>query len=321
MLLLMLLIYLLMNTQEVVQSTTNALTFFVKTLFPVLLPYTIMANLFLHRMNRIHNSKIKIGSCILLGYLCGFPMGTITTRYFYQNKAITKAQANLLLSFTNLFSPAFLGSVLLPLLAVNNKIPFYLGIYGIPSCYGLCLYLKQLLYNQINNPLQIKTINQLPSNQNKPFRQIINSTFMRIKKVISLQKNNTFLLSSENLPSFQIFSESIYQSFETMCKLCGCIVVCQILGSMFCQLLPNGAPYLIPLTELNSGLTFFQKLTIPWVLSYVSFGGLCSYLQVAGILSDTDLSLNQYCCHKIMQAIFTYIFFYLGTKLYPQVFC
>ena len=76
---------------------------------------------------------------ILMGFLCGFPMGARTTAEFRNRQELSVAEGQFLLAFCNNFGPVYFLGFVLPLLHRTLKLPYLMGMYGIPVIYGLFL--------------------------------------------------------------------------------------------------------------------------------------------------------------------------------------
>lgn len=81
---------------------------------------------------------------ILMGFLCGFPMGARTTAEFRNRQELSVAEGQFLLAFCNNFGPVYFLGFVLPLLHRTLKLPYLMGMYGIPVIYGL--FLRYTIY-------------------------------------------------------------------------------------------------------------------------------------------------------------------------------
>ena len=113
---------LLENEKALVLSLTGLNLWFQK-MIPTLLPFMILSGILI-RMNlsdsfaRLFSPLLKplfrlSDSCIyvlVIGFLCGFPMGARVTAESYQRGKISRREAELLLAFCNNSNPVFLIS-------------------------------------------------------------------------------------------------------------------------------------------------------------------------------------------------------------------
>ena len=85
--------------------------------------------------------KIRRNVCyaMLMGFLCGFPMGARVVADLYTRQMIGKREAEFLLAFCNNIGPVYFCSFVLPLLGRKLVLPYLFGMYGIPLLYGLAL--------------------------------------------------------------------------------------------------------------------------------------------------------------------------------------
>ena len=71
--------------------------------------------------------------CIVMGFLCGFPMGAKITGDMYRMGQITRQEASFLLAFCNNIGPVFFTGFVLSFLPGDIPVWTYLaGMYGIP---------------------------------------------------------------------------------------------------------------------------------------------------------------------------------------------
>ena len=89
---------------------------------PVLLPFMILS-----------------GTLILMGFLCGFPMGARTIADFRDRQELSVTEGQYLLSFCNNLGPVYFLGFVLPLLHRESILPYLFGMYGIPLGYGILL--------------------------------------------------------------------------------------------------------------------------------------------------------------------------------------
>ena len=77
--------------------------------------------------------------CLLIGFLCGFPMGAKTAADLYSFRKISRWEARYLLCFVNNIGPVYFLGFVLPLLHRKMILPYLTGMYLIPLLYGLFL--------------------------------------------------------------------------------------------------------------------------------------------------------------------------------------
>ena len=75
--------------------------------------------------------KVRKNVCyaMLMGFLCGFPMGARVVDDLYMRQMITKREAEYLLAFCNNIGPVYFCSFVLPLLGRKLVFPYLFGMY------------------------------------------------------------------------------------------------------------------------------------------------------------------------------------------------
>lgn len=76
---------------------------------------------------------------ILMGFLCGFPMGARTASDFRDRQEISSEEGQYLLAFCNNLGPVYFLGFVLPLLHRKLLFPYVFGMYGVPLLYGIFL--------------------------------------------------------------------------------------------------------------------------------------------------------------------------------------
>ncbi|WWR14538.1 hypothetical protein V1224_08450 [Lachnospiraceae bacterium JLR.KK008] len=218
--------------------------------------------------------------CVIIGFLCGFPMGAKITADLYRLRQITKKEADFLLAFCNNIGPVFFTGFVLAFLPRQIPVSVYLfGMYGIPFLYGL--FLRYLYYG---NSLNVCGAAELP-----------------------IQKPPGFV---------QTLDESILSAIQSITKLGGYMIffnLLNVLPGLFLPLLPPAFTSLrIPLyltTEITGGIALAGTDAPLLILTFLPFGGLSCIAQTAGMITGTDLSVFPYVIHKLCQSALTLCYY------------
>jgi sporulation integral membrane protein YlbJ len=297
---LFLLSYLLLCPREAVVASANGLLLWFYTLLPTLLPFMILTNL----VNSMHLSdsivyvlrpilqpllKISKNGCfiLLMGLLCGFPMGGKLCGDFIRQGRISTKEAQYLLTISNMASPAFILSyILISCLHIEINI----------GKYFFCIYFPLFLW------------------------AIVARYFFYPDNFIQQKEN----LANIDFPkiNFHIIDQCIMDGFEVITKLGGYLILFSILNSLL-QKVPflslTAKNIIILFTEITNGTRVIMDTSISTpaktilILAAANFGGFSFLAQTASMIKDTGLSMKIYIKEKaiisIMTAFLSYILF------------
>lgn len=282
----------------------NGLYLWLNCMVPVLFPFMLLSGImirqrlteefagFLHPVTGKLFACSKNGTyCIIIGLLCGFPMGAKTVAELYAENALSKREAELLLSFCNVLGPVYYISFLLPATGLFQKEKLFfllLGMYGIPFLYGIFLRLTGFL---------------LP------------------KESICAPCHSFSTEKTENI--FISLDYAIQSAIAGITTLGGYMILFNVLNlfpQVFLQIFPRvkTLPYMENfsalcscLLEITGGVSAIGTSAPLFVLTLLPLGGLSCIAQTQNMLKNTDLSLNHYLIHKGIQTVLTagYYFF------------
>lgn len=267
------------------------LTLWYTAVLPSLLPFLIFSNLlmatglfrylnpvyapFLKRLFRISDE-----GCygVLLGFLCGFPMGAKVIADLVRERHISEEEGAYLLGFCNNVSPAFF---------LNYVCLQKLGYPFVPwNLVGL-FYLLPLLYGFFTRPFYHFCVQ--PSQ----------------KKQVTLHRLD-----------FPMLDTCIMDGFSTITRLGGYIILFTILVQ-FLNLLPI-TPALLAFfssfLEISCGANQIAALPglsdlhrTAFVCTGSAFGGLCICAQTKSVLSGTSLSVKTWLKGRIRIALLVFL--------------
>lgn len=243
-------IYLLCFPQEAFQSSVSGVTLWFFHVLPSLLPFMIFSDFFIHTgLVSVLLRKIKTvfrflfglsmyGSyALLLGLICGYPMGAKLTADLFREGKITKSEAQYLLTFCNNPGPVFISSyILTDTLHLSHASGYTFFILY------LSLYLTSLIFRLILRPdcRDVTVPSDSPSAQ-------------------TLRHSLSHMVDA-----------SIMHAFESVTKLGGYIILFSILASLVVHLtapVPVLSLFLTGFTEMTTGIApcwcFFYALAPP----------------------------------------------------------
>jgi sporulation integral membrane protein YlbJ len=276
-----LLLLLFSHPAAAAEGCTLGLQLWYTSVLPSLLPFLILSNLLIQTglfqyLNRIYAPilgkiyRISDEGCyaVLIGFLCGFPMGAKVIADLVQQKQISPEEGSYLLGFCNNVSPAFFLNYLCLKQLNYASVPWKLVafFYSLPLIYGL---LTRSFYSFEQNIWE------------KPFE-------------------NKKKASSHRL-DFPTLDACIMDGFTTITRLGGYIILFTILVKLFALLpLPNQLLTLISiLLEISCGLqtlSVLPGLSPVWktalMCGLAMFGGLCICAQTQSVLDQSPLSIR-----------------------------
>lgn len=301
---LFLFILMLMHPAESLYYAFTGLTLWFQKMIPTLFPFMILSGIMV-RMNLTEYFSIILSPllkplfrvdgqgayCIIMGFLCGFPMGARVIADLYVRGKLSQKEAEYLLAFCNNIGPVYFTGFVLPVLGMSSSLPLLFGMYGIPLCYGIVLRRLSLLKEKSSLP-QMQSAEQSRGNQ--------------CQSDSSLSKNRKTLLSQ--------LDDSIQSAIEGITKLGGYMILFNLLNLFPARCIPTGAPdWILPvcnvLLEITSGISRIGKSMPLLLLVLLPFGGFSCIAQTYSILKDTDLSIGKYCIHKCILTLLTAAFY------------
>lgn len=227
--------------------------------------------------------RVSQNACyvMIMGFLCGFPMGAKCVSDLYVRKKITKAEADFLLAFCNNIGPVYFVSFALPTIGCRLVIPALIGMYGLPSLYGLLLRYTR-------------------------FRRMYSS------KASSVSDHSCISPPvSGEMPLLPSLDDAIHNSLQSMFMLGGYMILFNLLMLFPAIYCPAVLPYTAPVLEITGGLALLGSRLPAFSLIVLPFGGLSCIAQTYTCLKGTDLSVKDYIQHKLNLTFLTAVYYFL----------
>lgn len=278
----------------------NGLNLWFTKMIPALFPFMVLSGIII-RM-KITEPCVKILSPVLgrifrvndnciygivIGFLCGFPMGAHTAAQLYENKMITKKEAAFLLSFCNNIGPVYFVSFVMPSIGFTSYGLCLFGMYGLPFLYGI--FLRYFIYRDISPAHHAQgTQGQAALSLAGALDGALEGALINIARLGGYMVIFNLLFIIPGLISDLFHLSGLHRLIFT--GSAGCLL--EITGGI--SLLGKGAPYL--------------------VLCILPFGGLSCIAQTAGMIRNTDLSLTEYIMHKMILTAITVFFYFLAVS-------
>lgn len=287
-LILCLLFLLLIFHNETVAGTQSGLLLWYQILIPSLLPFILVTNALAEtnayqaaavRFQKICPNRIYELIAIILGNLCGYPIGGKILNDFVKNRYITPVTANLILSLSSQASPMFLiGYVHLHI--IKNEIPLPIFLIGI--------YLPVLLYYPFIK--STKDREEMSANTFSSHNFCITDTFLHAARTMVMIGMYVIIFS---------------------------ILLCILLP--FCtHTIPKILLSFLEITtglKLLESLAISHSLKLSLLCALSSFGGLCSGFQILGVLDYNGANIKKYLLDKILLSAGTFLIIWFYYKM------
>lgn len=291
----------IIRSDSVIHYTHNAMILCYELIVPTLFPFfvcsglliysgfgSVMARLSAGFMRPLFNVSPSGAAAFSLGIISGFPLGAVTTTQLYRCGAVSKSEAERLLSFCNNSGPLFIiGSVGT---AIYSKLS-----------YGIILYVVHII--------------------SSIFVGVIFRGYHKSKHIAPPHRLDTYDLSISD-----VFSTAINNAAKNMITVCFSIIFFASVSSTLLELF-NPPPLLDALVsglcEFSTGTIktsildteLYKKLIITSFI--IGFSGLSVHLQVAAVTAKSGLSLKPYIAGKILHGLISGVITAVIFKLMP----
>ena len=295
-------LYLLLFPQNGLYACTHALVLWSGSVVPALFPVMILSRLLISTdilyfilkpvaflCGRFLHLSFYGTYALLLGYVCGYPMGIKTIADLEDERLLSQEEGRFLATFINNVSPGFLsGYVCTELLQKPETAPAYMVIiYGASLTYGTVSAIFQKNAGTLP-PYAKETIVQPDQKSHLSFLMLLDHTL----------------------------EDSILQ----LLKIGGYMILFSVLSSITCvfSFLPETAMVLLSATlEISCGAQQITLLACSAFLKGIlltaslSFGGLCSAFQSSSFLQRAGIPLPKYIKAKAMISLIALAYYVL----------
>lgn len=304
----------LTNSSLSLAYATLGLELWFQKMIPALLPFMILSGVMVRLkltekmsmalfplLGPVYRVRKNVVYCMMLGFLCGFPMGAKVTSELLERGMLTEKEAEYLLAFCNNIGPVYFCSFVLPLLGRRLTLPYLFGMYGIPLLYGLFL-------------------------RHTVFRDSLQTENTSCRRKPQLPLPELHACSSEDggppfgLKLLEALDESIVSSLQSILTLGGYMVLFDLMN-LLPHLLSGRRPSLTaPLLEITGGLSMLGGGLPLYSLLALSFGGLSCMAQTYSCIKGTGLSMGSYVRHKVILTVLNGCFYLSWLLLSPATF-
>lgn len=278
----------LIAPKAVFSGASEGLLLWFQIVLPTLSPFLIISNFLLISGNmryitdalgslfiRLFRVSEPGSYCVLVGFLCGYPMGAKTAADMVQSKLISREEGEYLLSFCNNTSPSFIMNYLV--LKALHKETLMLPTIGI-------LFLTQVLVSFITR------------------RNLPPQTGLHTHAPVPVSKSAW---------SLRYLDKCITDSAETLVKVGGYIILFSVLLSLL-RTVPLQIfwfDYVLSFLEITNGIYILGNAALPFYIRYAlllgltASGGLCSIAQTQCMIQDAHLPILPYITEKLAAAL------------------
>ncbi len=217
--------------------------------------------------------------CVIIGFLCGFPMGARVCAQSYRAGKLSRKEAALLLAFCNNIGPVYFVGYVLRLFPLAHPLRAILIMYGLPFFYGVLL--RYTLFGSIPAPSMPDGAAHTAADGAGP-------------------------LTPERI--LLALNASIQSGLNAVTTLGGYMIFCNMLNLFPMLLLPEGSRLALligPALEITGGLSRLPSNDAAIAIALLPLGGLSCIAQTCSCIRDTDLSLREYVFHKVIQTLLT----------------
>ena len=293
---------------------TMGLELWFDKMIPTLLPFMILSGIMV-RMNLTEGFTLfvqpiikpvfrvskNVCYCMLMGFLCGFPMGAKTVQDLYSQQLISKREAEYLLAFCNNIGPVYFCGFVLPLLHRKLLAPYLIGMYGLPLLYGLLLR-----YTKFRDLEEAFTASAYHTNTGSTSCGLYfakgTQNSMSEKKATPQITLATLLTATD---------ASIKSALQSILNLGGYMILFNLFNLVPHLLLGEAPFFLAPLFEISGGLRLLKDSLPIYTLLLLPFGGFSCIAQTYSCIRETPLSIADYTYHKLALTAITACY-YLG---------
>lgn len=296
-----LIFFLLLHPGEGLLGARDGMTLWLNVMLPTLLPFLILTGILLKTgtVTRLLTPLAPLWKNIfglspagayvmILGLLCGYPMGAKLAHDLYINQQLSKRESEYLLTFSCNASPVFIVSYLTGNILKNRFSIFQILVPFLAADLFCMLFFRFFIYH--------------------------GNTVNSVKPVSS--KKETYQQDSSGV----ILDVSIMNGFETITRLGGYILIFSIIFTCIEYYWPfhsQTSVLLMSSIELTTGLHKIAQTDYSWNIRYVSsmsltaFGGFCVMFQTKSVL-ENHLSLLPYAASKCLNTVLVFLFLVLS---------
>ena len=283
------------------EYASTGLNLWLKKMVPTLLPFMILSGIMIRMdltesfvsllhplLHRLYGTSKSGSYTIIMGFLCGFPMGARIVGELYETGRLSREESTRLLYFCNNIGPIYFLSYVVPVLAIEKPLVPFLIMYGIPLLYGLILKSHASIKTDVHNTNTMQTTATI--------------------QTTTVQSKNP------RMSLLAAIDASVLSGLIGIAKLGGYMVFFNLLNIVFVPFQHVNTALLNVyqcVLEITSGIDHSGQSLYYAILILLPFGGFSCIAQTYSMISRTDLSIRPYVFHKIVQTALTALCYFV----------
>ena len=310
-------VLLLVFSKQNFESVKLSTSLFINNILPSLFPFIFFSELILNSdiidllsnsfgsfISKLYKLNKNCTLAIIIGFLCGYPMGSKTVTSLYESNKITKNEAIKLLSFVNNCNPVFILSTIGISILDNLKLGIILLISHYLSAIIISIYITRIKSSSI-----------------------IHDSFILSN---NFNKNNAKTIQKKSF--FDIIKDSLPKSFYTLLNIFGFIIIFNLLSNIFkivflkLNISKDLITIITSLFEITNGcneictLNITKTLAVCIISFLLGFSGLCILFQIFSTIKYNLFSFKNLVIYKTIQGSISFILTYILIKLAKPYF-
>lgn len=292
-----LIVLILINSYEIIQSIHFSFSLCINNVFPSLIPFMLLSNILINYnfvndisnileniMKKIFKVNKNCSFALIMSILSGSPSNAKYLKDLYDNNLISLKDVQKCLNFCHFTNPIFIIGTIGVVFLNNKKIGLIILISH---------YISSIIIGLFN------------------------------KKDNYIKKNNFILINKKN-NFISILKDSINNTINTLLLILGIITTCIIITCILNKILyiDNNNKFIYGLIEMTQGLKYISNSNYSiefksMISSFlISFGGICIHAQTFSILDNKKIRYFPYLISRFIHGILSSSFTILFIKIF-----
>ena len=298
------------------EYASTGLNLWLTKMVPTLLPFMILSGIMIRMdltenfvtllhplLHRLYGTSKNGSYTIIMGFLCGFPMGARIVGELYESGRLSHEEGSKLLYFCNNIGPIYFLSYVVPVLAIKKPLVPFLLMYGIPLLYGLVLC-RLVSFSHVHTRRRLTLQYHRSARQNYIESNVAHSANSKASPTAVSQQPSQPI----RMPLLAAIDSSVLSGLVGIAKLGGYMVFFNLLNIVFVPFRHVSTSLLRLyqcILEITSGIDYSGQSLYYAILILLPFGGFSCIAQTYSMISRTDLSIRPYIFHKVIQTALT----------------